>query len=238
MEFWRHGEILSKRTGPKSQLPCAVKDCFHEVAARGWCSGHYQRWQAYGDVQAEKPLQIQHSPRRKCNIPKCNRMSVGRGYCSTHHARLMRGNLQPNRPIRQVYRDGGPLCAVLDCGRKSGTARYCAMHARRVNKYGAPGPAGYQRAPHGKRRWIDGNGYIHVSSGDSRFGIMEHRLVMERKLGRQLFPDERVHHKNGDRANNQLDNLELWSNSHPPGQRVEDKVKWAKEILERYRDFK
>lgn len=41
--------------------------------------------------------------------------------------------------------------------------------------------------------------------------ILEHRLVMERHLGRYLSPDEVVHHKDGNPQNNSLDNLELFS---------------------------
>ena len=60
---------------------------------------------------------------------------------------------------------------------------------------------------------------------------------MEQHLGRPLLPDETVHHKNGVRDDNRIENLELWSNSHPYGQRVEDKIAWALEILERYKDY-
>lgn len=57
---------------------------------------------------------------------------------------------------------------------------------------------------------------------------------MEEILGRPLLRTENVHHKNGVRHDNRPENLELWSTHQPKGQRVEDLVEWAREILNLY----
>lgn len=64
--------------------------------------------------------------------------------------------------------------------------------------------------------------------------VREHILIMEEFIGRNLLPQETVHHKNGVRNDNRIENLELWSSRQPSGQRVEDKVKFALEILTTY----
>lgn len=41
--------------------------------------------------------------------------------------------------------------------------------------------------------------------------VDEHRYIMEQYLGRELARDEVVHHKDGDKSNNKIENLELMS---------------------------
>lgn len=83
------------------------------------------------------------------------------------------------------------------------------------------------------------NGYVMVwepshpnaKGGHNKSYVAEHRKIMADYLKRPLLRSEQVHHRNGDRADNRLKNLELWSTSQPAGQRIEDKLKWAHEFI-------
>jgi len=103
----------------------------------------------------------------------------------------------------------------------------CGTHARRFLK-NYPLTGLRQALAEGERRTY-GQGYVTVKQNGKN--IFEHRAVMEEVLGRPLWLDESVHHKNGIRHDNRPENLELWSidrhgQNQRPGQRVEDVVEY------------
>lgn len=103
------------------------------------------------------------------------------------------------------------------------------MHWKRWRKHGDPTKIV------NVGRHVSPDGYVKVPdrSGRGR-SILEHRLVMEEYLGRQLLSTENVHHINGNRQDNRIENLELWTTRQPQGQRVPDKIEYAIEILKQY----
>jgi hypothetical protein len=79
-------------------------------------------------------------------------------------------------------------------------------------------------AQKGKNNWhwmggkyVSKRGYILVLMPEHPFAkrgyVIEHRLVMEKFLGRYLKPTEVVHHKNGIKTDNRIENLELFENA-------------------------
>ena len=102
------------------------------------------------------------------------------------------------------------------------------------------GPRAGELHPNWKGGRVLRKGYVQIYSPEhpmrTKLGyVSEHRLVMEKKLGRHLLKSEVVHHIDGDTLNNHPDNLGLFSsNAEHLKHELKGRVpKWTKEGLER-----
>lgn len=145
---------------------------------------------------------------RKCTIPLCNRTIKARGLCQAHYQRQVAGADMDN-PIADRQPAKSVVCRIAGCLQQCWAKGLCRLHDARARK-GMPEeflslPVNYRRdSPVG---WIH-KGYKWITRKDGK-EMMEHRYLMEEHISRELAYDEVVHHINGNKLDNRIENLEI-----------------------------
>jgi HNH endonuclease len=196
---------------------CKVKGCDRAVGVkqRGLCLSHYQQeWKLHrNEWKAAREGAC-------CRVEGCQRRVMARSLCNMHYQRWrLKGDVGPVEPLQL----NGGRCLVRGCSRWSLARGWCRLHYDRWRRHGEPGEV----AAHKYAGYLNRNGYFEIRVDGRR--IFQHRYVIEQHLGRRLLPEENVHHKNGIRHDNRLENPELWLTRQPSGQRVSDLIAFVVE---------
>jgi hypothetical protein len=174
--------------------------------------------------------------RASCSVDGCEAPGQKRGLCFRHYARFRRTGEVGTAEFQQSARAGSgrkpmtpPKFDCEKCGKTTIRTQNLLSHAydytQRFCSKGCADAALFK------------GGYVHRGYRVLTVAgvpVPEHRLVMEQSLGRKLLDRETVHHRDGNRLNNAIENLELWSNRHSKGQRVDEKIAHYKSFLQEH----
>lgn len=159
-----------------------------------------------------------------CTAEDCERLAYGRtGVCNMHYQRIRRG-------YKPQVRYAGIACSVDGCDRPARTRGWCKMHCARWRVSGDPlGSA--DRRP---RRRVGNTGYVFIWEPAHPLAMRDHYVLEHRKVWfdahGEIPTGHHVHHINGDKTDNRLENLEVKA----PSDHHRDHVREAGQIVNQY----
>jgi len=143
----------------------------------------------------------------ECSIDECTNIAKVRGYCNAHYLKLLRFGNPLFSKKRVVYRKRGKkvlTCTCLYCGQKiekpTYKRKYCStICAGMANRKPYILKKGYKKLLIPDHPRSDKKGYV-----------FEHIVIVEAKICRMLKEKEVVHHVDGNKTNNNPNNLEIF----------------------------
>ena len=87
---------------------------------------------------------------------------------------------------------------------KCNTSTYCSRKCFFKSKKGKQ-----SKLKNTGKGWINGSGYDSIKIDGKTY--LKHRIIMELHIGRKLLPKEAVHHINGIKTDNRIENLQIMS---------------------------
>ena len=187
----------------KQEFKCSINGCNKTYFCRGFCAIHYKELRKSGELQVSRRLNGVKN--FICEVENCNNPQLAKGLCQNHYMLLRKyGRLYR---LKRPYGEPPYICEIEGCERPGLAKGMCEMHYQRLRIYGR-----MHRiiAPYGEPFLDKSSGYMHIHHNGKN--VLYQRKIMEEYLKRPLNSKEIVHHINGDKLDNRIENLQLTTN--------------------------